>query len=398
MVIRRVNLRSLSRAIIGFAALLVCGVAAADPPARVARLANIGGAVSFSPAGEDEWAFAIPNRPLITGDRVWADAGARAELQIGSLALRLGSQTSVTILNLDDRVAQFQLAQGALNVRVRRIDPGQIDRSRHAAARVFAARGRVIIESTSIPRARRPAVAVRSGEGEVYGEGAAYAIGARQWYRFADSGLRDYEYDALPPADAFDSWTRDRDRRRGQSGRRSLCLAGRHRLLGPRRLWNLELGRGLWQRLGADLGGERLGALSPGTLELDRAVGLDLGRRRAVGLRTVPLRPLGLRAQSLVLGARSGPRAARLRTGAGRLCRWQQFPDFGRRWRALARHRLVSARPRRGVSTRLPRQPQLFHQRQRQQHQCQQYLRHQRLQQARRASTPSIETAISAAE
>ena len=103
----RVNLRSLSHAIVGFAVLLVCGMAAADPPARVARLANIGGAVSFSPAGEDEWVFAIPNRPLITGDRVWADAGARAELQIGSLALRIGSQTSVTILNLDDRVAQF---------------------------------------------------------------------------------------------------------------------------------------------------------------------------------------------------------------------------------------------------------------------------------------------------
>jgi hypothetical protein len=113
-------------AVVGFAALIVCGAAAADPPARVARLANIAGPVSFSPAGEDEWAFATPNRPLITGDRVWTDAGARAELQIGALAVRIGSLSSVTILNLDDRVAQFQLAQGVLNVRVRRVDPGQI--------------------------------------------------------------------------------------------------------------------------------------------------------------------------------------------------------------------------------------------------------------------------------
>ena len=212
MAIRRVNLRSLSRAIIGFAALLVCGMAAADPPARVARLANIGGAVSFSPAGEDEWVFAIPNRPLITGDRVWADAGARAELQIGSLALRLGSQTSVTILNLDDRVAQFQLAQGALNVRVRRIDPGQtieVDTPLLAFSLRRPGDYRIDVDAAS----GATSVAVRSGEGEVYGEGAAYVIGARQWYRFADSGLRDYEYDALPPADAFDSWTRDRDRR-----------------------------------------------------------------------------------------------------------------------------------------------------------------------------------------
>ena len=166
MVIRRVNLRILSRAIIGLAALLVCGMAAADPPARVARLANIGGAVSFSPAGEDEWVFAIPNRPLITGDRVWADAGARAELQIGSLALRLGSQTSVTILNLDDRVAQFQLAQGALNVRVRRIDPGQtieVDTPLLAFSLRRPGDYRIDVD----PASGATTVAVRSGEGEV---------------------------------------------------------------------------------------------------------------------------------------------------------------------------------------------------------------------------------------
>jgi hypothetical protein len=212
MVIRRINLRSVTHAVIGFAALLVCGMAAADPPARVARLANIGGAVSFSPAGEDEWVFATPNRPLITGDRVWADAGARAELQIGSLAVRLGSQTSVTILNLDDRVAQFQLAQGALHVRVRRIDPGQtieVDTPLLAFSLRRPGDYRIDVD----PASAATTVAVRSGEGEAYGEGAAYTIGARQWYRFADSGLRDYQYDALPPADAFDTWTRDRDRR-----------------------------------------------------------------------------------------------------------------------------------------------------------------------------------------
>ena len=49
----------------------------ADPPTRVARLAQIGGTVSFSPAGEEDWALAQPNRPVITGDRLWA-AGASA--------------------------------------------------------------------------------------------------------------------------------------------------------------------------------------------------------------------------------------------------------------------------------------------------------------------------------
>ncbi len=212
MVIRRPNLRSVTHAIVGFAALLACGMAAADPPARVARMASIGGPVSFSPAGEDEWVLATPNRPLITGDRVWADAGARAELQIGSLAVRLGSQTSVTILNLDDRVAQFQLEQGELNVRVRRIDAGQtieIDTPLLAFSPRRPGVYRIDVDATSAATT----IAVRSGEGEAYGDGAAYTISERQWYRFADSALRDYEYDALPAVDAFDTWTQDRDRR-----------------------------------------------------------------------------------------------------------------------------------------------------------------------------------------
>jgi hypothetical protein len=44
-------------------------------------LATTTGAVSFSPAGEDDWVRAALNRPLTIGDRLWVDAGARAELR-----------------------------------------------------------------------------------------------------------------------------------------------------------------------------------------------------------------------------------------------------------------------------------------------------------------------------
>ena len=51
-----------------------------DPPVRVARLSYAGGQVSFSPAGNDEWVQAVVNRPVVTGDRLWADNDSRAEL------------------------------------------------------------------------------------------------------------------------------------------------------------------------------------------------------------------------------------------------------------------------------------------------------------------------------
>ena len=112
--------------VLGLATLVMAASANADPPARVARLGYLSGAVSFSPAGEDEWVQAAMNRPLVTGDRIWVDAGGRTEVQLGAAVVRMGSSTSVTLLNVDDRVVQLQVAQGSLNIRVRRLDANDV--------------------------------------------------------------------------------------------------------------------------------------------------------------------------------------------------------------------------------------------------------------------------------
>src|ERR1700730_10975116 len=69
-----------------------------DPPGRVARLNYIQGSVSFQPGGETDWVQANPNRPLTTGDNLWADKNSRGELHIGSTAIRLSSETGITFL------------------------------------------------------------------------------------------------------------------------------------------------------------------------------------------------------------------------------------------------------------------------------------------------------------
>src|SRR6201987_1276406 len=93
-----------------------------DPPSRIARLSYTHGAVSFNPAGTDDWVSAVLNRPITTGDKLWADNGARAELNIGSAAIRLSGNTGFSFLNLDDRMAQIRLTEGTLNLRVRRLE------------------------------------------------------------------------------------------------------------------------------------------------------------------------------------------------------------------------------------------------------------------------------------
>ena len=99
--------------VVGITVAAFSGWASADPPSRVARLGYVSGAVSFSPAGEDDWVQATINRPLTTGDRLWADPGARAEVQVGGAMVRMNAATSVSILNLDDQITQLQLTQDA---------------------------------------------------------------------------------------------------------------------------------------------------------------------------------------------------------------------------------------------------------------------------------------------
>src|SRR3989475_4934939 len=93
-----------------------------DPPSRVARLSYTHGSVSFNPAGTDDWVSAVVNRPITTGDKLWTDNGARAELHIGSAAIRLSGNTGFSFLNLSDNVSQIRVTEGTINIRVRNLD------------------------------------------------------------------------------------------------------------------------------------------------------------------------------------------------------------------------------------------------------------------------------------
>ena len=201
----------------GVAILAFSGWASADPPSRVARLGYMTGAVSFSPAGENDWVQATINRPLTTGDRLWSDARARAEIQVGGAMIRMNANTGVSVLNLDDRIAQLQLTQGTLNVRVRRLEPNQVfEVDTPNLAFTLRRPGEYRIEVD--PDGNATTIVMRKGQGEVYGEDASYVIDSRQPYRFMGTGLREYQVVDLPRLDEFDRWASDRDRAFDNSG------------------------------------------------------------------------------------------------------------------------------------------------------------------------------------
>ena len=182
----------------------------ADPPGRVARLNYMAGTVTTEPAGANDWSYAAVNRPLTTGDRLWNDANARSELHIGSTAVRLGSSTSLDIMNLDDSNAQLKVAQGTLSTRVRSVPSGgsyEIDTPNVALGVTRPGDYRVDVA----PDGSTTTVTVRSGALTAYGDNGQVPLEAGQQITFTGTSLQEASTAQAPAPDAFDAWAANRD-------------------------------------------------------------------------------------------------------------------------------------------------------------------------------------------
>ncbi|MGC1448569.1 MAG: DUF6600 domain-containing protein [Candidatus Sulfotelmatobacter sp.] len=182
-----------------------------DPPGRVARLNFSQGSVSFRPAGEDDWVTAVPNRPMVSGDDLWADDNSRAEVHVGSAAIRLGSKTGITFLSLDDRTTQIRLAQGSLILRVRHVDDDdnyEIDTPNIAFSLLQPGEYRVDVSEDG----NQTITNVWHGRGRVTGGGLTYTVVAGQSATFTgNQDHLDYDLGQIPGRDGFDSWAFERD-------------------------------------------------------------------------------------------------------------------------------------------------------------------------------------------
>ncbi|MDH6591721.1 hypothetical protein M2165_001610 [Variovorax sp. TBS-050B] len=210
--------RPLARWLLGLALLGLAAAASAqqDPPGRVARLNLQQGSVSFAPAGDERWYDAQPNRPLTTGDRLWTDRTARAEVHIGSAALRMDGQTHVEFSELDDDTVRLTANQGQLQLRVREELAGQrVEVDTGNLSLVIEAPGEYRIAAD--PRGDTTWVAVASGRATLHGEnGASQPLEARQQLMVTGRNLQ--AAGMAPPLNtAFDAWVAERNRVEDQS-------------------------------------------------------------------------------------------------------------------------------------------------------------------------------------
>jgi hypothetical protein len=183
-----------------------------DPPTRVARLNYETGAVSFRPGSVDDWSPAAPNYPLTTGDHLWADRGAQAEMHIGSTALRMNSETALSFLNLDDRTVQLSLTAGTIHVRMRNLGDDQsfeIDTPNVAITLLRPGDYRISADGDNAVSF----IAVRAGDAELTAGGSAFPVHPRQAARVTGTDSVSRDLIDVPPPDAFDAFCQTRDRR-----------------------------------------------------------------------------------------------------------------------------------------------------------------------------------------
>jgi hypothetical protein len=197
---------------IGFLTTARIAAADDDPSGRVGRLNLHEGSVSFQPAGESDWISAVPNRPLVTGDRIWADANSRAEVHVGSTIIRLSGETGIGFLELTDNVLQLQLSQGTIIVRVRHLDDEntvEVDSPNMAFAIQHTGEYRFDANSNG----DETVVTVYKGRGQATGGGRTFIVVGGQRAIFSGTDTLNYEVGQIPPPDGFEDWGFSRDRR-----------------------------------------------------------------------------------------------------------------------------------------------------------------------------------------
>ncbi len=183
-----------------------------DPPGRVARVNTIEGQASVQLAGDSDWTTDVINRPLTTGDKVWVDVSSRAEMHVGSAAVRMGERTGVELLNLNDQVMQLRLTAGSASIRVRELQRGEsveVDTPNVSVALLQPGEYRLDVDDDG----QVTQVAVISGQAEVTGPDQTYRVDPRERGEFR--GTNDLRADVgdINGPDALDLWAEQRDAR-----------------------------------------------------------------------------------------------------------------------------------------------------------------------------------------
>jgi hypothetical protein len=194
-----------------------------DPSYRVARLNYVHGNVSMEPAGVDDWAPAETNRPFTTGDYLYTDQGAQAELHLDVAVMRMGPQTSFGFLNLDDQTVQIKLSEGEMQFRIRNFGGNQVfEVDTPNAALTLLQNGSYVVSVD--PNGNTSFLTVREGQAQVTGGGQAFTVDQGSTVSLSGTDQLGYDVQDASQPDQFEDWSVQRDQHESRNTRSSRYL------------------------------------------------------------------------------------------------------------------------------------------------------------------------------
>jgi hypothetical protein len=179
----------------------------------VARISLVQGDVSTQRGDSGEWAAAVLNAPIVTGDKVSTGDNARAEVQLDyANILRLGDRSQATIANITRDQIQVQIGQGIANYDVFKgsdadaeIDTPNVGIHPDRDGSSF----RVIVNSND-----ETEVIVRRGNVQVSTPQGSTQVPPGQMITIRGTGNDTaYKIADAPPNDDWDSWVNERNNR-----------------------------------------------------------------------------------------------------------------------------------------------------------------------------------------
>ncbi|MDR2112820.1 MAG: hypothetical protein LBQ62_06960 [Candidatus Accumulibacter sp.] len=191
------------------AALSLPALAQSDPPGRIGRIAWTSGEVYLNSPDSGELVAAPLNQPLTSGDVVATGSGARAEIQIGAMTLRLDTDSRIAFDHIDDAQVRVVLNSGRI---IAKLPTEEIQRD----FALDAGRGLFLPRATGVYRFDRHendvVATVYFGTLRYEGENMAFDVNAGEsaHLQYDDAGRFGYRM-AQGVRDEFTQWSAARD-------------------------------------------------------------------------------------------------------------------------------------------------------------------------------------------
>ncbi len=200
------------RTVVALCLAMFATLVLADPPGRVARIAEYAGEVQIATPYE-RWQPVYRNHVVTAGDNLWVSEGGRVELDVGPLQVWLSGGANIYFERFDDHNLVARLASGIAAVRIRQWEPKD-------AMRVATDQGEVSFVQPGLyfitaGNGYNPSVVTtRFGKAELNAAGRVQWVSRGDTFAFDQNGARfdRYAFGGVPSG-GFEAWVAARDRR-----------------------------------------------------------------------------------------------------------------------------------------------------------------------------------------